>query len=186
MINSESGSSMAPHVGPTGSQKPPILFQFPRNRVGIGFPAFAFSSRKLPKAAMPFMERPPTNEHAILPEDDCGHNADFGGVHDLKNVADESQQTQAKVKCVNNGRVDLPLGSWRVFAKAVEGGVEFQPFEGGGTVLARAGICYRLKLAFQKSLERKVLIQFRPVETEGRDLNVLKLRFGAFCQARTR
>jgi hypothetical protein len=39
---------------------------------------------------MPFMERPAANKHAVFPGYYCGHNADFGAVHDRKNVAYES------------------------------------------------------------------------------------------------
>jgi hypothetical protein len=61
-----------------------FLTQLPLDRGSIGFPCFAFSAGKLPQAAMPFMERPAANEHTILPGDYCGHNADFGEVHDRK------------------------------------------------------------------------------------------------------
>ena len=42
-----------------------------------------------------------------------------------------------------------------------------------------------LKLALQKPLEGQVLIQFRPVQAEWGNLNVLELRFGTFCQTMT-
>lgn len=63
-----------------------FLSQFPLDCEGVGFARLAFSTGKLPQPAVPFVERPAANEHAVLPGDDCGHHADCGAGHHQKIV----------------------------------------------------------------------------------------------------
>jgi hypothetical protein len=63
---------------------PQLLAKFAADRVSIGLAGFTFSTRKLPKASVPFVRRALTNEEAIISCDYGSNYTDRISRHVLK------------------------------------------------------------------------------------------------------